>query len=135
MLSRVMYRWLDHTSEMELAIEVESPEAIFREAAVALGGLLGEGPSGDPVQTEVSVAASDLPGLLVEWLNELVYLAESEGLIPERVVGIDLGDTRVDAVVACHRSEPQNLIKGVTYHRLEMGPAGGGWRARVILDV
>lgn len=129
------YRWLEHTSEMELSIEEESPEAVFGEALAGLGELIGEERSGHPSRHEVSVSASDLAALLVEWLNELVYLAESEGLIPERVVSMNLVDARIDAVVAGRRSEPQNLVKGVTYHRLEMGRADGTWRARVVLDV
>jgi SHS2 domain-containing protein len=132
---RVVYGWLEHTSEMELGIEAGSPEAVFTEALVALGDLLGEEGSGVPAQYEVSANASDLPGLLVEWLNELVYLAETRGLIPERIVRMDLVDAEIAAVVAGRRSQPQSLVKGVTYHGLEMGPADGAWRARVVLDV
>jgi SHS2 domain-containing protein len=43
---------------------------------------------GEPVTHRVSVSAADLPTLLVEWLEELVYLAENdeEGAWHARVV-------------------------------------------------
>ncbi len=131
-----MYRWLDHTSERELWIEDESPEAVLGEAAIALGDLLSEHRQGEPVTHPVSLCASDLPTLLAEWLGELVYLAETDGFIPERVVEMDLSGGSVEAVVAGQRTTPQTLVKGVTYHRLEFEQdEDGAWHARVVLDV
>ena len=131
-----MYRWLDHTSERELWIEDEDPKAILGEAAIALGDLLREHPGGEPVTHRVSVSATDLPTLLAEWLGELVYLAETDGFVPERIVEMDLFDSSVAALVAGQRTTPQTLVKGVTYHRLEFERGEEGtWYARVILDV
>ena len=131
-----MYRWLEHTSEAELWIEDESPTAVLGEAAIALGDLLSEHRRGEPVTHRVSVSASDLPTLLAEWLGELVYLVETDGFVPERIVEMDLADTSLEAVVAGQRTEPQTLVKGVTYHQLEMAQnAGGTWHARVVLNV
>jgi len=131
-----VYRWLDHTSERELWIEDESPEAVLGEAAIALGELLREHGGGEPVTRPVSVSAADLPTLLTDWLDELVYLAETDGFIPARVVEMRLSGSDLEALVAGRRTVPQSLVKGVTYHRLEFAPgADGAWHARVILDV
>jgi SHS2 domain-containing protein len=131
-----MYRWLDHTSEAELWIEDESPKAVLGEAAVALGDLLGEHREGEPVTHRIRVGSADLPTLLADWLAELAYLAEADGFVPERVAEMDLSGSSVEAVVAGQRTDPQTLVKGVTYHRLEFEQDGGGaWHARVVLDV
>lgn len=95
-----------------------------------------EHPGGEPVTHPVRISASDLPTLLVEWLEELVYLAENDGFVPERVLEIDLAGSAVEAVVAGQRTTPQTLVKGVTYHRLEFEQdEEGAWRAHVVLDV
>jgi SHS2 domain-containing protein len=131
-----MYRWLDHTSERELWIEDESPRAVLGEAAIALGDLLREHRKGEPVTRRVGASAADRPALLAEWLSELVYLAETDGFVPERVVEMDLSGNSVEAVVGGQRTTPQTLVKGVTYHRLEFEQDGeGAWHARVVLDV
>ena len=130
-----MYHWVDHESEVELFIEDEDVRGVMTEALVALGELLSEERGGEAVTHEVSVSAPDLPALLAEWLNELVFLAETDGFIPERVVRMEIADTTLKATVAGQRSVPRSLIKGVTYHRLELEEAEGEWRARVVLDV
>jgi SHS2 domain-containing protein len=131
-----LYRWLDHTSERELWIEDEDPKAVLGEAAIALGDLLREQPGGEAVTHRISLSSTDLPSLLVDWLEELVFLAESDGFIPERVAELDLAGSAVEAVVAGRRTGPQTLVKGVTYHRLEFErDEGGAWHARVVLDV
>jgi SHS2 domain-containing protein len=131
-----VYRWLDHTSERELWIEDETPKAVLGEAAIALGDLLREHRQGEAVTHPVRISAPDLPALLVEWLEELVYLAETDGFVPERVVEMDLAGNAVEAVVAGQRTAPQTLVKGVTYHRLEFAQDDeNAWHARVILDV
>ena len=129
------YRWVEHTSEAELEVEGESPADVLAEATIAFGDLLADAPRLEEVEVEVRASADDLPSLLAEWLGELAYLAETDGFISERAVRMDLAGASAEALVAGHRSEPQSLVKGVTYHRLEMAPTDGIWRARAVLDV
>jgi SHS2 domain-containing protein len=133
-----MYRWVDHTAELELHVEAPTREGVFREALVALGELLGERTNdgnGDPVSHEVVASAPDLPALLAEWLSELAFLAEAEGFIPETVATLKLADDELEATVGGRRGSPPPLIKAVTYHRLAMAERGGAWHATVVLDV
>ena len=130
-----MYRWVEHASEAELEIEAESAGDVLAEATIAFGDLLIDGPRLEEVEVRVRARADDFPALLAEWLGELAYLAETDGFIPERAVEVELDGAAVAALVAGHRSEPQSLVKAVTYHRLEMEGRHGLWRARVVLDV
>lgn len=130
------HRWVEHTAEVELAIEAASAEGVLAEAAVALGEVLPEDRAGGPVRREIALHASDLPALLAEWLNELVYLAERDGFVPERVEKMKLDGAALSAVVVGSRASPQSLVKAVTYHRLELKRLDHGrWSARVTLDV
>jgi SHS2 domain-containing protein len=129
---------VEHTAELELRLEAPAEEAIFEEALVALGELLGErssGAAGEPARHEVSASAPDRATLLAEWLSELVFLAETERFIPARLDALELADDQLDARVSGTRASPPHLVKAVTYHRLEMDQEDGTWRARVVLDV
>ena len=132
-----MYRWVEHTGELELEIEGEGPEEVLAEAATALRELLGAGgaPTGPAPRRIVTAQAPDRPALLAAFIEELVFLAESESLVPIglRRVELDEGLARADVEVA--RADPPHLVKAVTYHRLEFEPAEHGYRARVVLDV
>jgi len=133
------HTWAEHTGELELELAADSPEELFAEAAVALGGLLaGHEPgagAGEAVEVEVEVCAGDPSTLLAEWLAELAYLAERRGLVPERVADLRLAETTIRATVRGYLGRPPPLVKAVTYHRLEMRAVDGGWRGRAVLDV
>ncbi|HSC02755.1 MAG TPA: archease [Solirubrobacteraceae bacterium] len=129
-----MYRWVDHTAEVELEIEAASEREVLEEAVRALAELLGIEGSGDAVRT-VSVGAGDRPALLATWIEELVFLAESEGFVATRLDDLDLQAGRLNATVSGVLDAPPPLVKAVTYHRLEFAPRGDGYVARVILDV
>jgi SHS2 domain-containing protein len=134
-----MYRWVDHTSEIELQIEADGERAVFEQALEALRELLSEraapGTNGAPASFEVAASAPDRATLLAEWLSELAYLVETEGFLPERAQRLELGDDSLEATVSGRRSSPSHVVKAVTYHRLTMEEQGGTWRATVVLDV
>jgi protein archease len=130
------YRWVDHTAELELEIEALSEEAVFAEALLALAELLcEERPSGEAASLEVSLAAEDCPLLLADWLDELVFVAETEGLIPLAAERIRLDGRGLRAVVRAVRGKPSPLVKGVTHHRLTFERSAEGFRATVVIDV
>lgn len=134
----MVYRWVDHTAELELHVEAPTEEAVFGDALAALRELLVEhmdDTGGEPARIDVHASAPDRATLLAEWLSELVYLAEAEGLVPEGVESLRLSADAIDATVSGVRSSPPNLVKAVTYHRLDMAAADGSWRATVVLDV
>jgi SHS2 domain-containing protein len=137
-----VHRWVDHTAELELEIEAASERGVFEEALAALGGLLAERAGGEkedteaePARLEVSASAPDRATLLAEWLSELAYLAESEGLVPTRAECLELTDNALHATVVGRRASPPHLVKAVTYHRLGIWEEDKTWRARVIFDV
>ena len=129
-----MYRWVDHTAELELEIEAPTQAAVFEEALLALRELL-DGDDGEAAVEEVAVRGSDQAALLAEWLAELAFLAETTGLVPARLAALELGEGRLTATVEGRLGAPAHLVKAVTYHRLSLTRGAGGWRATVVLDV
>jgi SHS2 domain-containing protein len=108
---------------------------MFRHALDALGELLADDAGGEQVWREVAVDCHERAALLVGWLDELVYLAETEDLVPDGVGRIELAEHGMVARVRCHRGRPPHLVKGATYHQLAFQRSGRGFRATVMLDV
>lgn len=132
------YRWLEHASELELRVDAPSEEAVFELAVAAIGELIGAddaGAGGAPLSRRITVAAVDQATLLAAFLEELVYLIETEDLMPQRVDRVELEEGKLTATVHGHRGRPRHLIKGVTYHELAFAQAGDGVVATVVLDV
>jgi SHS2 domain-containing protein len=133
-----MYRWIDHTSELELRVEAATETAVLEDATRALAELLRrdeEAPAGEAATREVTVDADDRAQLLAAWLEELVFLAETEAVIPEHVEFTTVDERGLRARVDGRRGQPPHLVKAVTYHRLSFDRSGEGWAATVVLDV
>lgn len=128
-----VFRFVEHTAELELELEADSPEGVLEEARRALEELAGTG-TGESVELPIEVEATDLPALLAAWLDELVFIADAEGIVAESA-DLLLDGRRLTGVVRGRRGEPRPLVKAVTLHRLRFRPENGVWRGRVVLDV
>jgi SHS2 domain-containing protein len=88
----------------------------------------------------VQVTAPDREALLVNWLNELIYLFEAKEMLFNRFDITRLIDTELTATgygekidLAKHTLKIQ--VKATTYHMLKIEQNEEGWKARVIFDV
>lgn len=132
------HEFLDHTAELTVRLRAGSAPELFQEAARALAEVTTRGVETEPAPTErvIELAAPDRAALLVDWLNELVYLAEAERWVPREVEIESLGETTLRARcrgVVLERAA--TLVKAATLHRLEIRRANGALEADVILDV
>jgi SHS2 domain-containing protein len=132
------HTWVDHTAEVQLQVEAESLSGLLAEAGRALGLLLLRGraaePSGEARTIEVS--SVDAEALLVDWLNEIIFLAEVETWI---AVEFDVLEASETALKASARGvtvdDPPALVKAATFHGLAVEEREGGLQAEVIFDV
>ncbi len=130
-----MHEWRSHTADIELAIEADSPEQVFAQAATAFGELIGLDEQGEPARHDVTVEATDREALLVQWLEELIFLADTESFVPQLADGIRLETTSVRATLIGRRAPFEPLVKAATYHGLRFAQDEDNWHARVVLDV
>jgi SHS2 domain-containing protein len=129
------YRWIEHTAELELRLDCPTEAAVFEDALAALAELVADGADCGHVRFEVAIQASDRAALFAAWLDELLFKAETEDLIPQGVEQLRLGDGELRATVRAVRGRPRHLVKGVTYHRLSLERSDGGYGATVVRDV
>ena len=91
-------------------------------------------------ELKVSAEGSAREGLLVAWLNELIFFFDTTGFIGKRIVFEELDETHLRAALRGEDFDPLRhasglLIKAATYHRLRVEPVEGGWEAEVIFDI
>lgn len=133
------YELLEHPADAGIRSWGPTPEVAFEQAAWGLVELLGIKADGDGERRTLALSSPDLPGLLVDFLNELVFLHESEGVGIARVRVARTTETVLEAEVwtAPLDHRPQGtVVKAATYHRLRVEPRpAGGVEAQVFLDV
>jgi SHS2 domain-containing protein len=129
-----VYEWREHTAEIELLVRAATPEQVVREAAAAFGRLVELDSHGAPGQRRVAVEGHDYASMLVGFLEELIYLADTDCFVPDDST-IEFAAGRLNAQLEGRVTEIQPLVKAATYHELEFRETDGAWQARVVLDV
>lgn len=135
------YETFETTADVGILAWGETLEELFANAARGMFSLMV-----DPETVHstgflsVEAQGSDLPSLLVAWLNELLYRCEAEEWAPLDVRVATVGDGRVVGdLVGEPADQDRHLFKGVvkaaTYHLLECHKEHDHWRARVVFDV
>jgi SHS2 domain-containing protein len=132
----VGHRWGEHVGELELRLDAADEASVFAAAVAAIGELLAGDEGGDAQEWfDVVAEGEDRAVLLAGWIDELVFLAEHDGVVPVAVKDIVLAPTSVRGLVGGYRGHPPHLVKAVTYHGLAFEPGTTGWQANVVLDV
>ena len=132
------HRWLDHTSEVQLQVEAESLAGLAAEAGRALGLLLLRGLPARPEgpAREIQVESVDREALLVDWLNEILFLAEMERWVAVEFDVLEISSVHLKAsALGVPVEESPALVKAATFHGLAVEERDGGLQAEVIFDV
>ena len=97
----------------------------------------------------ISVESGSLEGLLVSWLNELIFHFDAYGFIGKTIAlseltsredGAAAKQFRITASVSGEEFDPKRhegklLVKAATYHKLSIRKTGGRWRTEIIFDI
>jgi len=133
------FELLEHTADVGIRARGATLEEAFEQATLGLAEVLGARRPGPGEAVAVEVTAGDPGALLVDWLNEVLWLHETRGHAAIAAVGVErVGDDRAAGSVTFSSTDPPpdgTFVKAVTYHRLRVGRDAGGWLAEVYLDV
>jgi SHS2 domain-containing protein len=120
---------------------VNNLEEIFLNAATGMYSLITAPESVTPQKSIDVEASSDfVEGLLVSWLNELIFHFDTYGFIGKEIHIHELHDTLLRATVTGEDFVPERhggglLIKAATYHKLKIEKREDHWEAEVIFDI
>ncbi|MFQ5840498.1 MAG: archease [Candidatus Methylomirabilales bacterium] len=139
------YRFLEEVAIADVAFEAEGEDldTLFEAAALALTETMVDPRDIRPVvERRLTLEADGLEALLFEWLGELIYLKDAEGLLFSRFEVHVSRDprSRLGARILGEPIDPQRMrlaadVKAATYHLFALEQRRGGWWARVVLDV
>ncbi|TAL27494.1 MAG: archease [Nitrospirae bacterium] len=92
----------------------------------------------------ISVEGNSFEGLLVSWLNELIFQFDAYGFVGRRIDIQSLTPNpqspSLKAIISgeefdTERHERKLLIKAATYHKLRIEKTGDVWEIDVIFDI
>ncbi len=127
---------------------------LFRNAAAGMYSLIIDVESVEEKKTvDIAVGKDSLEGLLVAWLNELIFRFDADGFIAKKIIvtglsvspeaasdaGAEMAFT-LNASLSGEEFDPARhkgklLLKAATYHALRIEKKGDVWRSKIIFDV
>ncbi|MFZ7128188.1 MAG: archease [Desulfobacterales bacterium] len=132
------YEEIEHTADYAIRAEGEDLAELFRSAALGMNSLIAPHPvhGGMEVAVPIKLEGMDVEGLLVDWLGELAYLAESRSMLFHRFEFEEISERRLKATLYGRTVDSiRKHIKAVTYHNLEVRETDTGLEATVVFDV
>ena len=135
---KVAFEEIEHTADRALRIYGSNLRELLLNAAGGMNSLMVTKPDFSTRQEEKSVElnAMDAESLLVDWLSELAYWAETEMLIFHKFDLQKVSPTNIRATIYGTRAtQLEKHIKAVTYHNLKIVQTAQGLAATVVFDV
>jgi len=137
------YKFIDHTADVKFQAFGNSLEGAFTQAFYALRETI----SGDivvltPIKKEIKITGTDLNNLLYKFLEESLFLLDSEDFLSAKIedIKIDKEKLEVNAVISGDKAKNYsftNDVKAITYNDMiiEFDEKSKSWLIQVVLDV
>lgn len=135
------HRYLSHTADLTIESHAPTLAGCLEETVMALveSFLDVSGDTASTTPVPVKTEGTDGEDLLVQLLEDVIYLAEVLGLAP---VGVELADTEEGGVAGFFDMAKVGELeivgavpKAVSRHDLGVSEDPGGWTCRVTVDV
>ena len=128
---------IEHTADRAFRVQGRNFAELLENAARAMSSLDPLGPSGEPsaVRT-IEVEGIDREALLVNWLNEILYLEQTHGEVYDRFRILESSNSHLRARLDCRQSGGWvTHIKAATFHDLTIKQTSDGLEATIVFDV
>src|SRR3954451_22892456 len=132
---------LEHPADIGFRAFAPTLPEFYVSAAIAMLSIAGDPQAAEPRgEYPLTVESGDRDGLMVDWLNEVLYWFDGR-LIAFRDFRIEYwSDTRMEAVGVGEPRDPERhrahlIVKAVTYHQLRIEQRDGRWIAEVFVDI
>ncbi len=135
------FKVLDHTADIGIVAYGIDIRELFINAATGLFSLMVDlSTVQEEIQREVEVAAEDEETLLVEWLNELIYIFDVEHIIFKKFQIDSFHSNQIKArcfgeKLKSGHHKLQREVKAATYHMLKISKRNRGYEATIIFDI
>jgi SHS2 domain-containing protein len=132
------YRFIDHTADIAFEVYGKSIEELFTNAALAFYDAFVDTSRINPEKEfKVEVEGDDVEITLYRWLNELLYLFDTE-FFAAKVVELEASETEVSGRLKGGRFTPEMVKvepKAITLHKFRVERGDGGYTAFVVVDI
>ncbi|MHB8110271.1 MAG: archease [Syntrophorhabdaceae bacterium] len=129
---------LDHDADLRLEIDGSSEQEMYENAARAIFSLITD-PARVHATTRREITVGGNGELLINFLNELIYIWDAERFLPN-LVTVSFHENGLNATLTGEEFDPERHeilleMKAVTYHDFSIRQEEGKYKAIIVVDV
>ena len=135
------YDFFDHTADIGIRAQGKTLQELFVAMAQGLMELLAENSQLEArAARPIALTADDTEGLLLAWLQELLFWFSTDRFLPVEYALAQVTPTALRGEVRGDTFDPTRHVQGrevkaITRHLLEVRQQHGVWQAQVIVDI
>jgi SHS2 domain-containing protein len=135
------YEYFDVAADVGVHAWGEDLGGCLRQCALGVFNLIVPTDAVQAVESrEIAARGASIEALLVNWLNECLYVHDLEGFVVRDVTSPEVTAAGVHGILRGEPVDPARhprgtVVKAATFHDLEVIETPGQVRARVILDI
>ena len=133
------FKEIPHTADVKIRAEAPTPDALFGEACAALMQVMYGDDRCGGTKRECDITGEDQESLLCDFLSEVLYLTEVDGLVFSRA-DVKLDGLHLHAVLDGEPFDPARHnkgteVKGISYSGLKISHDAKGFMLEIVFDV
>ncbi|MFC7057440.1 archease [Halovenus salina] len=126
----------EHTADIAVAATGETLGEAFGAVADGMAAAMCEDVPDGGDRHQIAVTAESREALLFDYLDELIYERDIQGVLPvDNRANVDGGDVTASYRGVALDAVDARDLKAVTYSEMEITERGDGWEAYVVFDV
>ncbi len=130
------YIEIEHVADVSFRVHGANLHELFENAARSMLEVQSQRNGSAPVTRAFTATGDDRETLLVNFLNEILYLQDVHGEIYCECTIQVISDRSLQAkVLGQPRVRSYRLIKAVTFHNLKIEPVPDGLQVTLVMDV
>jgi len=134
------FKFIPHTSDIKFEATGKDLNELFESSAKALFSAMLDLKNVKPLtEKKIEVKAKDIDYLLHDWLEELIFIFDTESLVLSKFEVKIKGNTLIAKAFGepldRQRHQPSVGVKAVAYSPLEVKKTKAGYKATVVVDV
>ena len=134
------FEQVDISGDVGIKVWGQNLEELFENAAMGMSDLITDVSAVPESESrEVHVVAESNEDLLVQWLNELVFIFDTYNYVGKSF-SLSIINKKLKAEISGGTFDPSTsesrlLIKAATYHDLSLSKTNTHWEAIIIFDI
>ena len=130
-----MYKILEHPSDFLVEGRNKTFEKTLEDVANGMFTQMGSENAGEEDSMEVESAKELVEDTVIDALSKIIAECEIIPFTPKRAEVTKTGEKSIKVKIFGEKKQPENIIKGATYHELLVKKQDDEWIIRVLFDI